>query len=317
MSLAHLLSAAVVGPIVVTGAFACALAAALAQLGRRSPAWDGLTHGAPLYLAGGLAALAAAVLLSPAESAPAGVLGALAIVLALLLMAPEVFRGGGPRVATSAQGALKVIQFNAWGGRGGLAPIADWLAAEQPDVVVMPETAPRLLAALAKRTGMTVTHRRGAVAILSREPPLSVPPVGADPALPAWANAVTIRTALGEVAVFGVHYPWPSEWARLVRIPALVATVKAANCGTAILAGDFNSTPWSFTRRSEDRAYGLIRRTRAVFTWPALRGLPFALAPIDHVYAGADWATVEVRRGPWLGSDHYPVVVTLSPRAPS
>lgn len=87
-----------------------------------------------------------------------------------------------------------------------------------------------------------------------------------------------------------------------------------------IIAGDFNSTPWSFARRRDDRDFGLIRRTRALFTWPAEKishnrlPAPFPYLPIDHVYAGPGWATVSVERGPRLGSDHYPVVVTLAPR---
>ena len=85
-----------------------------------------------------------------------------------------------------------------------------------------------------------------------------------------------------------------------------------------ILSGDFNSTPWSFSRRHEDAMIGLERRTRGLFSWPADRGpagmgLPFALLPIDHVYAGPGWRTVRVERGPLLGSDHYPVIVTLAP----
>ena len=66
----------------------------------------------------------------------------------------------------------------------------------------------------------------------------------------------------------------------------------------------------------------LIRRDRALFTWPAqqdsrLRWLGlFPILPIDHVYAGPGWATVKVERGPRLGSDHYPVIVTLAPVAP-
>jgi endonuclease/exonuclease/phosphatase (EEP) superfamily protein YafD len=88
-----------------------------------------------------------------------------------------------------------------------------------------------------------------------------------------------------------------------------------------IVTGDFNSTPWSFQRRRWDRAIGIPRRERAVPSWPARNykrlkwpGMPFL--PIDHVYAGPAWATVNVRRGPRLSSDHYPLVVTLAPVAP-
>jgi endonuclease/exonuclease/phosphatase (EEP) superfamily protein YafD len=89
-----------------------------------------------------------------------------------------------------------------------------------------------------------------------------------------------------------------------------------------VLGGDFNSTPWSFRRQRDDRLLGLTRRDRAIATWPTGHsGLwpwpaPFPLLPIDHIYAGPGWATTGVRRGPRLGSDHYPLIVTLAPVAP-
>ena len=60
----------------------------------------------------------------------------------------------------------------------------------------------------------------------------------------------------------------------------------------------------------------------ALFSWPAAAftrwniRAPFPVLAIDHVYAGAAWRTVSVRRGPRLGSDHYPVVVVLARDAP-
>lgn len=83
----------------------------------------------------------------------------------------------------------------------------------------------------------------------------------------------------------------------------------------AILVGDFNSTPWSFARRREDAALGMERRTHALPTWPANGLFGLAFLPIDHVYAGSAWDTVSITRGPRLGSDHYPVVAVLAPRA--
>ena len=87
-----------------------------------------------------------------------------------------------------------------------------------------------------------------------------------------------------------------------------------------IVTGDFNSAPWSFQRRRWDKAFGLVRRERAIPSWPAqaVGRLPWlgAFLPIDHVFAGPGWATVSARRGPRLSSDHYPLVVTLAPVAP-
>ncbi|MBV8593019.1 MAG: endonuclease/exonuclease/phosphatase family protein, partial [Caulobacteraceae bacterium] len=85
-----------------------------------------------------------------------------------------------------------------------------------------------------------------------------------------------------------------------------------------ILAGDFNSTPWSAALRRLDRALGLERRTRAMFTFPVQPYSRYALwsplpfLPLDHVFAGEDWKTVRVTVGRNVGSDHLPVVAVLT-----
>jgi hypothetical protein len=43
---------------------------------------------------------------------------------------------------------------------------------------------------------------------------------------------------------------------------------------------------------------------------------PAPVMAIDHVFAGQGWPSVDVRRGPRLGSDHYPVVVDVAGRPP-
>ena len=83
-----------------------------------------------------------------------------------------------------------------------------------------------------------------------------------------------------------------------------------------IVVGDFNLTPWSFTLKRQDKALRLRRWTRALASWPAgkfsrIMAAPAPFLPIDHVYAGSDWRAVRIERGPALGSDHRPVVVTL------
>ena len=99
----------------------------------------------------------------------------------------------------------------------------------------------------------------------------------------------------------------------------LAAGVRGLPQARMVVAGDFNSTPWSFALKRLDGMLPLIRRDRAIATWPSApteaqgRKVPLALPvlPIDHIYAGAGWRTLDVRRGPSLGSDHRPVVVTL------
>lgn len=79
-----------------------------------------------------------------------------------------------------------------------------------------------------------------------------------------------------------------------------------------ILAGDFNTPPWTFAMRRQDRMFTPLRRlTRFWWSWPArinlLHGiwsLPFL--PIDHVYVGAQWRSAQpLLRVRVAGSDHF------------
>ena len=314
MPFARLVLTAILGPPVLVVAVLCAIAAGLAQLGRRSLGWDVLSHAAPIYLAGGLLALAAALVFHDRYRTLALIAGGAAVIAAAALMAPEYLRSAGPKAPPDAPGAFKVIQFNIWSGHGGYARPVAWLNAQKPDVVVMEETNRKVRDAIVAGAGLHMTLARSNVAIFSREPPISVLQMTSDVDGPMVLVGATFRTAAGDADVLGVHYPWPTERDRLAQAQDLVRIVRSRPPGTTILSGDFNSTPWSFTRRREDAEFGLIRRTRAVFSWPSWAWLP--LMPIDHVYAGDAWATVKVERGPNLGSDHYPVVVTLAPVRP-
>jgi endonuclease/exonuclease/phosphatase (EEP) superfamily protein YafD len=312
MSLAPLVFAAILGPLVLVGAIACALAAGLAQLGRRSLAWDVLSHAAPLYLGGGLAAIAAALLFHDDFRILGLVAGLVAVAAAAALMVPEYLRAAAPPVPTGPLRTLKVVQLNIWGGQGGMDRAIAWLAAEKPDIVVVQETNRAVREALARGTGLNLTVGRSNVVILSREPPTTPILPSNETDGPMMMIGAVFADTTGPFTVLGVHYNWPTEFERLAQAAPLIGVVRRHPAETTILAGDFNSTPWSFTRRREDREFGLIRRTRGLYSWPASRHLPFPILPIDHVYAGAGWATVKVERGPNLGSDHYPVVVTLA-----
>ena len=103
-----------------------------------------------------------------------------------------------------------------------------------------------------------------------------------------------------------------------VQTALLASRLAAFDRRSLIVAGDFNSTPWSFSLRRQDALFALERRTRALFTFPVRTysryrlHAPFPLFPIDQIYAGSDWKTVSVTRGPRLGSDHLPTIAILT-----
>lgn len=294
-------------------------AAGLAQGGRLSARLDVLTHFAPIYLAAALAALTLAVL-SPRGGRPALVaVSLLAVAAGALLVAPEVLsRGRDPRAAPGAAEQVKIVQFNAWGENAETDRAAAWIVAQDPDVVVLQEPG-GLRAKLRDRGYHDQTGSRGAV-ILSKRPALRTWAQAPAKGLPGFISSATFPDAAGEYTVVATHRYWPVRFAReRAQAAQLAQVIGSFPRDRTIVAGDFNSTPWSFARRREDKAWGLVRRTRALFTWPAARRshnrlpAPFPWLPIDHLYAGPGWATVRVERGPELGSDHYPVVVTLAP----
>jgi endonuclease/exonuclease/phosphatase (EEP) superfamily protein YafD len=303
-------------------AFGCAAWALAGHGGRWSARLDVLTHFAPMLLA---LSLVPAIYGLVFERRGARVLLAgvstIAIIAFGALMAPEYLRPASPPAGDEVPGQIKLIQFNAWERNRREVETIDWLLAQEPDILVVEEAS--VIAPALKRAfdGYYVSCGDCTVMILSKAEPIAtgapVPP-GADDVRPPIAGA-TFRDAHGEFSVFGTHYTWPiyGGWQQ-AQGRVIADLLGRFPKDRLILSGDFNSTPWSFSRRREDAMFGLERRTRALFSWPADRGLagvglPFALLPIDHVYAGPGWRTVRAERGPLLGSDHYPVIVTLAP----
>lgn len=310
--------------LMILAALGCAGWALAAQGGRWSVRLDVLTHFAPIMLALGLAPLVYALVFERGRTqAMLLSISAVGVVASGLLVLPEYLRPRSELVPAGRPGQIKLIQFNAWERNSRQGETIRWLRAQNPDILVVEEAS--LIAPALRRAfdGYYVSCGHCSVMILSKAKPVAhdvpVPP-GADDVRPPIAGA-TFRDAHGEFSVFGTHYTWPiyGGWQQ-AQGRVIAGLLHKFPKDRLILSGDFNSTPWSFSRRREDKMFGLERRTRALFSWPADRGpggtgLPFGLLPIDHVYAGPGWRTVKTERGPLLGSDHYPVIVTLAPSA--
>lgn len=297
----------------VAVAVECAAAALFAHAGRVSPSLDLFAHFAPFYFAGGLVAGMAEIALArrPAVLAAA----AIAVVGSAALIAPEYARPAFPSAPAGAR-PLKLVQFNALRTNARHAEIVDWIVAQDPDVVMMEEVTPALRDRLLQRTGWHVAGRRTTVMIFSPHPlnAVGVRPAAPVRGAPTWVNAV-MYGPWGETPLLALHAPWPtSDLEDRVR-PIMTQVIRGIGAEKLVMAGDFNSTPWSSGRRRQDADFGLTRVTRGLFSWPTWMG-PLAAFPIDHVYAGPRWRLVEISRGPNLGSDHLPIVATLAQAPP-
>lgn len=283
------------------------------------PRLDLLAHFAPVSLAVALGCMAASVLVRLPGRRATLVASAVAIVASGVLVAPEISRSNGSEAPFDRAGEIKVVQINALRTNADIARVADWLIAQDPDVVTVSEARHDLKAtSLIRRTGWSAAGAHGSLMIFTREPYLKMdrPPLPVGSGL-SFVNA-TYATSKGPVEIVTIHLDWPTSRLVTGQVRDLEDVVGRLPRERMILTGDFNAAPWSAELRRLDTTLGLVRRDRAVATWPAqLSGrtwrVPFL--PIDHIYAGRGWATVKVERGPWLGSDHYPLVVTLAPVA--
>ena len=295
-------------------AAACALASVLAQGGRFNPYLDLPSHFAPFYVLAAVVAALVAICIPRRTRGRTLILSAIALAGGAALMAPEFLRSTGTQAAPGAPGQIKVIQFNVARTNRDLPRVVDWLVAQHPDVVTINEASPAVRDAIVNRTGWHVSGGMGDLMIFTPEKRLRMDRLGGYEMVLNWVNA-TYPGASGPYEVMTAHLRWPNWPEIAVQEKTLGILIHHLPTDRMILAGDFNSTPWSFTRQRDDKAFGLIRRDRALASWPTWSPVPFLA--IDHIYAGPGWATVKVERGPKLGSDHYPVVVTLAPRASS
>jgi endonuclease/exonuclease/phosphatase (EEP) superfamily protein YafD len=311
---------------VLVTAFASAVLGVLAWSAWFAHSLDFVANLAPLALAA--AVLSGLIWLAwppPRRPLGAGPLALIAVILWGGLVVPDLAQ----RLLTKkvpAQGeVLKVVQFNLWADDwDNTERKLAWIRSEKPDVLMLEEVAEAgapLLAALAADFPYKVTCQVRPhpcpVTILSRRRPVAGGQWNNSTAYPniAWARFDSVG---GDYTVAATHVGWPLPDGRQPRLMrGLAGNLKSLKSGSLILAGDFNATPWSFPLRTLDREAGLVRRTHALPTWPAGRVTrlrlrwPLPLLPIDHIFASHDWRLASIKRGPDLGSDHFPIVAVL------
>jgi endonuclease/exonuclease/phosphatase (EEP) superfamily protein YafD len=161
------------------------------------------------------------------------------------------------------------------------------------------------------------------VFVFSRFPIVSVDLVADEKTSPrAPRSCLLVEIAVGgqRLVIAGVHSTWPGLSAsghhrrqrELERLAAIVRTIDRP----VIVAGDLNCTPWSPRFRDLVGAAGLRNAADGqgyIATWP--QWFWPAQIPIDHVLLKGSLAVLRLRRGPALGSDHYPLIADLCLRS--
>jgi endonuclease/exonuclease/phosphatase (EEP) superfamily protein YafD len=289
-----------------------------------------------------VAAIVFALLAIPQRSRRFGI--AMATVLALFAagnIAVLAVRGAGGIAAAEAEasGTVTVLSWNTLGEVPDAQTIAALALDEGADIVVLPETTDPLGEAVA------IAMREGGS-------PMWVHTQAYDDIAKARSTTLLISPDLGAYTVTSAEFPGPpgntntlpsvvadpvdGVGPRIVAVHA-VAPIRwelrnwrsdldwiAAQCegDDVIMAGDFNATLDHFAGHGTDGGdlgrcsdAAAAADSAALGTWPT-EVPPLLGSPIDHVLATPSW-TVEGFRViddlDGAGSDHRPVVATLSP----
>jgi endonuclease/exonuclease/phosphatase family metal-dependent hydrolase len=137
------------------------------------------------------------------------------------------------------------------------------------------------------------------------------------------AEAVRVTLDLGgqPVEVVGAHLRWPvtpdSARARAASLAGLATLVRGLP-HPVVVVGDLNLTPHDGAFGRLLSAAGLANaaaRSGLLTTWPAATGPVARRLPglqIDHCLVSQGILTEALTVGPWVGSDHRPVLARLS-----
>jgi endonuclease/exonuclease/phosphatase (EEP) superfamily protein YafD len=246
-------------------------------------------------------------------------------VLAVFQVGP-VLRYSWPNPVTADPASterLRVLSVNVLHESASFDAVAALIRDERPDVVGLLEYTRQW------REGLSAVRDEypyraeslglaGGIALWFRRPPVRI-----DPPVPPAPGGHPMIHAVFEFAgktrhLWLVHPRSPVTRSRIragnPELDAIAARVAEAD-GSRVVVGDMNTTDGSAHFQDFLRVSGL-RDSRLGFgrqpSWPT--DLPFGLA-IDHAFVSPDLAVVDRRLGPYVGSDHFPLVVDLAPAA--
>jgi endonuclease/exonuclease/phosphatase (EEP) superfamily protein YafD len=277
----------------------------------------------------GLTALTA--LLRAWRTTGAGLLG---LLLNAAVIVPLYLPGEAAEPVADAP-PLKIVAFNIRRRNRQFDNVAQYLASQEPDLIVLEEVDAAWIEAISARlldyrlvAGTGLDNNFGIAMWMRLDAETSGHLAVQEASVQMWTagyaeiDVVEARFLWNNrtVAFLGIHTIPPASQAaaasrdsQLAQVAAWTVDQQQAGAAT-IVAGDFNATPWSHAFRSSLRD-GRLVDSQGGFgvqaTWhrnyPSLAGIP-----IDHCLHSNDLRTIERAVDPAdYGSDHRPLAVTL------
>ena len=216
---------------------------------------------------------------------------------------------------------IKLLLSNLYSGNKSMQALIDLVNAEDADIVFLQELTSKRNAGLSQlRETFTYSlniprEDNFGIAVLSRHPFVSAKVIESPPFdLPSLVVEVALDM---DTIAFVTTHPLPpigrtgfdSRNEQLVSIAEVVNSFS----GPRVLIGDLNTTMWGhhYERLIADTGLKNARYGFGVLpSWPT--HLPFAMIPIDHCLVSDEFAVLDARSGPDIGSDHLPLIVELA-----
>ena len=228
--------------------------------------------------------------------------------------------------AASASGThLRVATINIHTPNSDYKAILNYLTTYQPDVVMISEAEPALIATIQEKMSRSYPYiydesMRGTLglALLSRQPFLDTETIPLSDGHRRRLLRATIEWQDNPVTLYGIH-PLPpirSRWAESRNSELhTIQNMIADEAGPLILLGDFNASPWAYPLRQLTAATDLQHAALGLGIRPTwyLERVVFG-APIDHVFVSPDWAVNAYTIEGDINSDHTPVMADVTLR---
>ena len=211
---------------------------------------------------------------------------------------------------------LKIIALNVFSANENLDEAGKWLGTQNADIVVLEEmtsrSKPGLMPALQAAFPHIYDCGCNDIIIASKRPWSAANGQGRTVTLPSWSWIEIDDGQNGKLRIVGLrpYYPYrPNEQAAHY---AWIENQLSGNKQPMIVIGDFNLTPWSWKLLWLSHQTGLLRHGTWARSWPAQDNWPNIPAfLIDNVLTSPQIKSVSFATGPWLGSDHLPIVATV------
>ena len=303
-----------------------AIAAVIGLGGIVNGRWDIINVAAPLLLAlAVLGAVSTRATLGPGwfRNLSIGVAAAAAI-FNLLLLTPDLLRLATARPAREGQ-PYRVVTANLYRDNYIPSHSVARVLARQADAIMLEEidgTAAFALGPVYQAYRGSTACPASDVGIWVRTPVLAQ---GCGLGMPAgaqdtWGRSFAWLQTIGPdgrpIVLAVVHLGRPYQTLRRqMELDALAKTLGRLPSGQIVLAGDFNTAPWTFAMLAADKRLSPLKRDSIFIpTYPAAlghKGFGYPVLPIDHIYTGASWRTVKVAPFAANGSDHLGVQADL------